>query len=53
MNHLIPAGAVPLAEAELDTVIGGGVWRLLAGAAAFGYTAGRWVACAVQCIVFE
>lgn len=53
MNQLLPAGVVELGDAELDLIVGGTVWRLLAGAAAFGFTVGRWIACAVQCIAFE
>ena len=53
MNHLMPAGAVALDDAELDEIVGGTIWRIVAGAAAFGFTVGRWIACAVQCIAFE
>lgn len=52
MNQMIPVGAVALDDSELDLIVGGSVWRLLAGAAAFGFTVGRWIACAVQCVFF-
>ena len=53
MTNLIPVGAVALDEAELDEMVGGTLWRILAGAAAFGYTVGRWLACAVECVAFN
>jgi hypothetical protein len=53
MSTMIPAGVVPLDDAELDLIVGGTIWRTIAAAAAFGFTVGRWLACAVQCIAFE
>ena len=53
MNDLLPVGAVALEETELDLIVGGTVWRLLAGSAAFGFTVGRWLACAAQCLLLQ
>lgn len=53
MLDTIPEGAIALDDAELELIVGGTIWRAIAAAAAFGFTAGRWIACAVQCIAFD
>ena len=50
MNTTLPAGVVAIETQELDHISGGGIWRLVAGAATAGFTAGRWLACAVLCL---
>lgn len=53
MLNVLPEGAVALDAAELDEVVGGTFWRGIAAAAAFGFTVGRWIACAVECVAFD
>lgn len=54
MLDVLPAGTVPLEAEELDQVVGGvSIWRIIAGAAVVGFTVGRWIACAVECLVFD
>lgn len=50
MNTTLPPSVVTLEAGELDRILGGGIWRLVAGAATAGFTAGRWLACAVLCL---
>lgn len=50
MLDVIPAGAVALEPTELDQIAGGSIWRIVAGAAAAGFTVGRWLACALECV---
>ena len=53
MQDLIPQGAVALTDVELDEIVGGSFWRKLAAAAAVGFTVGRWLACAIECLAFD
>lgn len=50
MNTALPAGTVALERDEMDHIVGGGIWRLVAGAATAGFTAGRWLACTILCL---
>ena len=47
----LPAGVVLLDESELEQLSGGGIWPMITGAAVFGFTAGRWIYCAMECLL--
>lgn len=47
----LPVGVVLLDEGELEQFSGGGIWPLITGAAVFGFTAGRWIFCAMECLL--
>lgn len=50
MNTALPAGIVGLDADELDRVVGGGIWRLVVGAATAGFTVGRYLVCNILCL---
>lgn len=53
MLDLMPQGVVALDDREMQEIVGGSLWKRLAAAAAFGFTVGRWLACAFECLAFD